>query len=411
MNICGNQQNQRGRKRSQKDLQINFELDATELMFFPKTHDGRPTARVPSSGEEFHRKKNYLEKIRPMSSSERRKHRAERDLRYLHQKSNKNVQPDGEVLDESKKLCAYHLTGPCNLVQCNRIHQMRTPRIFGVCKFYLTGICAKGDFCEYMHSDFPCRFYYLDLQHRNHSKEDECRLCHGGPLPQRLRQHFLKHISCWVKKLTERNPEEYEEKLNEFVNRFETKQLALANASKDSSQNVHTSPIKAVNEWCLEQLLSTKQIQKLADHQITTIVEIHRTPVDKLEELGLTVDQIYQITLKACEELKDSIEMEVIEEDLCMKIDTPESDESNSTPSPNSDFLGFSPNNSMTSVNDDSLEKSDIENKAESDSAPDATENFVASTSQVLNTTADDSMETDDSDSEALVINENENEC
>lgn len=403
-------QNQQFSANSQK---INFNLDATELMFFPNCHDGTPAVRVPSFGADLQRKTNYLEKIKNMSGEQRRKHRKDRDLRYLHKKATKEENVDAEKDEESKKLCLYHLTGHCNRNQCYRIHQMRIPRIFGVCKFYLTGTCTKGDFCEYMHSDFPCRFHYLNMEHPKQATE--CRFSHGGPLPQKLKDFFLKHIEHWVKERTKNNPNEFENQLNEFIDKyniFEANQIMLASESCQTNQSTECmEQHEEQYESFLHSVLSNDKVKRLKEQNITTTAQICRTPVDKLEELGLTMDEIYEITIKSSSELEHIVESS----DVSSETDKHEVeilqniDEVESSCSSKSDFPGFPSEIALPLTN--SFQSCDLrnENKIETNKLPSDEIDVLPSTSQ--SSDADHIFgtisESDDSDSEALIINEN----
>ena len=60
-----------------------------------------------------------------------------------------------------------------------------------LCKFYLMDCCAKKDKCLYMHSDFPCKYYYLGLKCQ---EKDKCLFSHGKPLTDQLRAILLKHL-------------------------------------------------------------------------------------------------------------------------------------------------------------------------------------------------------------------------
>lgn len=58
--------------------------------------------------------------------------------------------------------------------------------------------CAKREKCLYMHSDFPCKYYYLGM--KNHNK-DNCKFSHGKPLTDQLRNILLKHLETAPKEI------------------------------------------------------------------------------------------------------------------------------------------------------------------------------------------------------------------
>lgn len=288
---------------SQKRHRSEHALDGNELLFFPKNYDASPLNPQPLFGADLERERRYLETVKKMPIKNKRKYRAERDLRYLHKNAgnakNDSANPD-EIDDESLLFCVHHLTGKCNQATCKRIHQMRMPRLFGVCRFYLTDSCQKGDLCEFMHSEFPCRYFYLDLNHPKVTNDAECRFKHGGPLNKELSRYFKKHIELWVKDMTKSKPEEYEKKLNDFHTKFETKQFKLEQDSQTNRINSIVIP-KNSNVFSLENILTRKQFEMLAECRITSASEINKAPVDVLMSCGLTLDQIYEITMNTSE--------------------------------------------------------------------------------------------------------------
>lgn len=65
------------------------------------------------------------------------------------------------------------------------------PRKMELCKFYLMDCCAKREKCLYMHSDFPCKYYYLGLKCK---EKEKCLFSHGEPLTEELRAILMKHL-------------------------------------------------------------------------------------------------------------------------------------------------------------------------------------------------------------------------
>lgn len=58
--------------------------------------------------------------------------------------------------------------------------------------------CAKKDKCSYMHSDFPCKYYYLGMEC---IYKGACKFSHGKPLTEQLRNILLKHIETAPKEI------------------------------------------------------------------------------------------------------------------------------------------------------------------------------------------------------------------
>lgn len=273
-----------------------------ELMFFPSNYDPSPSCSQHLFDDDYNRKQNYLNKIKTMSNIDKRKHRAERDLRYLHKNAE---QPSHEQIieeydEESHLFCVHHLTGRCNKTSCKRIHQLREPRLFGVCKYFLSKSCTKGESCKFMHSEFPCRFYYLDLEHPKKSNKDECPFNHGGPLNKEMNLYFKKHIEHWVKDITSANPDDFEKKLNEFIERFDLKQIKL----EEDHNHDKTKTIKVPrhsDKFTWESCLVGNQSELLAGHGIDSFEKINNASVELLLKCGLKIDQIYKITVNTCD--------------------------------------------------------------------------------------------------------------
>ncbi|XP_050328658.1 protein suppressor of sable isoform X1 [Bactrocera neohumeralis] len=72
------------------------------------------------------------------------------------------------------------------------------PRKMELCKFYLMECCAKKDKCSYMHSDFPCKYYYLGMECPN---RETCKFMHEAPLSEQLRNILLKHLETAPKEI------------------------------------------------------------------------------------------------------------------------------------------------------------------------------------------------------------------
>lgn len=252
--------------------------------------------------EDLVKKRKYLATIASMSPEQKRKLRSQRDVRYSNKPPKKAT--EDEAAAEEKEFCYDHLIGRCRSeTECGRWHQLRPPRFFGVCKFYLTGCCANGESCEYMHEDFPCRFYYLDLPHPNSVDANNCRFRHGGPLPKRLYHYFKKQIAIWAKEITKEKMHEFDSTLKFYIDKFETKQLKLEQEEEEKQvDQINESPTETTNDnkFSMESILSSKQIKILADNHITTVAQINQVPIDDLIDFGLTIDQIYTITTNTC---------------------------------------------------------------------------------------------------------------
>lgn len=236
-----------------------------------------------------------------MSREEQRDLRSKRDARYLHKNATKPPEQSQSIENQSDgqektQLCFDHLIGRCATnSQCGRLHQMRHPRFFGVCKYYISGVCANGDSCQFMHEDYPCRFFHMDLDHPKNLDKNNCRFKHGGPLPERLLRYFKKQIEIWVKTNYKDKPEQIDNMLMTFLHKFEMKQAKL---QQEHNAEVMHSSAEVSNDggFFIGTILTSKQIKKLTEKNITTAAQINQIPIDDLLEYGLTMDQIYKIT-------------------------------------------------------------------------------------------------------------------
>lgn len=296
--------------KSQQKNQLQFQLSANELLFFPEQYDPKPKGAPTTDKNDLIRKMNYLKKIKKMLPGNQRHLRSERDARYLH----KNAMVSGtqslvHIDVNQEELCYDHLVDRCakngKINSCGRQHQLRNPRFLGACKFYMSGVCANGDLCQFMHDDYPCRYYYLDLAHPKLGNEENCRFKHGGPLSKRLYRNFKKQIEIWIKVMLKDKPEQIENFLMEYMDKLEVKHAQLeqkfGNGDNDSDSDSSTIDL-ARNGVKLDTILTSKQINTLLENNINTIAQINQIPIDDLIEFGLHMDQIYKITTTVCTE-------------------------------------------------------------------------------------------------------------
>lgn len=287
---------------------INAQLEGNELLFCKQFDSPEFTSTLMNDAT---RVKNYMQKVRGMSLQEQKDFRNARDIRYLHSKP-------AEVEHEERQFCPdqlnFHRT--CYGKDCGKWHQIRNPRIFGVCKFFIRGACNQGTNCNYMHGDFPCRYFYLDLEHPNDSRK--CLFMHGGPLPPRMSSFFINHLKHWTNESTENRLS-----MDELVERFERRQEFLRNQHRTGVPSngaeagvvgagvVGTGVVGAglvgaglvgagvlgTVDFSLDRVLSARQIALLAANGFTTAIQINRIPIDSLlDEYRLSMDQILQIS-------------------------------------------------------------------------------------------------------------------
>lgn len=226
-------------------------------------------------------------------------------------------------------------------------HRSNGPRKMELCKFYLMDCCAKREKCLYMHSDFPCKYYYLGLKCK---EQDKCLFSHGDPLTDELRVILLKHLETAPQEILGDFPRINRESAVKMVNATHQK---LLNKNKQSEQGgaadggeqipslldmmVHGGGDRSGggggsknrrSRWCdknpspvtgnggskasdnnsgedflslkyLNGVISQEQIANLEDMGIHNLDQISQLTVAQLNELGLSISQIHELQLNA----------------------------------------------------------------------------------------------------------------
>lgn len=279
------------------------QLDPNELLFFTEHLNVCPSDETASTAEEMHREQMYKLKIGKMSDTERRQSRAKRDIRYLHIQNNVPMASESPPADLP---CLHHVGGKCEHKVCIYNHQMRLPRQFGVCRFYLMNACTKGNACTHMHSEFPCKFFYLNMPHPKNIDADNCRFTHGDVLNENTKRFFLKQIEFWVKEKTAGDTGDFERQMNEMIARFEEQEQKMMSerhrkpetGKSNKSNAVDVATCSTVKTFALSEILNEAQIRRLADDNITSMERLRQMSVAELENYRLTIDQIYEIKSK-----------------------------------------------------------------------------------------------------------------
>lgn len=243
------------------------------MLFIPKKYNPSPLRRTCTQSNDEGRKRNYIEKIGAKTADEQRHFREKRDLRLLQPKANNTSKPsefDKEYEDE--------------------INCFRKPRFIGACKFYISGVCANGNLCEYMHEDFPCRYYHLGLKHPKSSDSSCCRFKHGGKLPVSLYHYFKNQIKIWVLNQTKDRPELFDSLHTDYIEKFELKQLQLEQ-QHENTNDAHVIDPSTDMSLSIDSLKSNFCLKE-AD-------QINKIPVDDLLGSGISPDQLHQITVES----------------------------------------------------------------------------------------------------------------
>lgn len=280
---------------------VQSQLDPNELLFFAEDLNVQPRDKIPPTDEEKHREKMFKFKISKMSETERRQFRTARDIRYLHKQNEAPTTTESSTADLP---CLHHVAGKCEHKVCIFNHQMRLPRQFGVCRFYLKNACTKGTACTHMHSEFPCKFYYLGMPHPNGVDADNCRFTHGDVLNENTKRFFLKQIEFWVKEKTVGDAEEFERQMNDMITRFEEQEQKILNGRQRQEEPGKLNPpavdvatFSSGETMALSEILNEAQVRRLLANKITSVDQLRQMSVAEMEDY-LTIDQIYEIKSK-----------------------------------------------------------------------------------------------------------------
>uniref|UniRef100_A0A336MGV0 CSON015078 protein n=1 Tax=Culicoides sonorensis TaxID=179676 RepID=A0A336MGV0_CULSO len=114
----------------------------------------------------------------------------------------------------------------------------REPRKMEICKFYLLDCCAKRDKCSYLHSEYPCKYYYLGMK----CPTKDCKFNHGKPLTDQFRGILLKHLETAPKEILGDFPRIGREKALKLMDAQHLKLLAKERNEKDPEGTLSNTP-------------------------------------------------------------------------------------------------------------------------------------------------------------------------
>lgn len=285
------------------------EFDPIERLFcFPPNSIETETSSIEGSSIDLMERNKYTTKITTKSYDEQRLLRRDLDLRQPENRKAKN-----NAMPSSEQPCLHHIEGYCNHKPCLFTHQMRLPRQINVCKFYLTDGCTKGNMCNFMHSEFPCKYFYLGIPHPKNLEEIKCRFHHGDVLNGNVRQALLRSIEFWIKEKNGSNLEKFEQEYSEMCKKLDEHEAILKERNILDNQETNNDSIDETveikdNGNCLQRILTKRQYEYLTEHGITSVDQLKRLSTSTLEEYGLNIDQIYEIKVKLKTEVESSVE-------------------------------------------------------------------------------------------------------
>lgn len=178
----------------------------------------------------------------------------------------------------------------------------------------------KQNRCNYMHEEFPCKFYYLGVPHDDDAQENMsetmCKFYHGPPLDTAMGNMLIKHVTTAPESILGDFPRFSGD---EATDRFNAQHLVLVqkygNKKGRSSAGKPTPKITPpkrsrwsaplndvdVNLSELSGILSSERIAHLACFGIERLDQLFDKTLGQLTEYGLSVMEIYGIQAKVME--------------------------------------------------------------------------------------------------------------
>jgi hypothetical protein len=89
-------------------------------------------------------------------------------------------------------ICKFYQEGRCTNENCPFRHEGPLKQKEEICKFYLSGVCQKGEDCIYSHDtkSFPCRFFFLGV-----CRQEKCKFSHEGEISEEKKKELKKICS------------------------------------------------------------------------------------------------------------------------------------------------------------------------------------------------------------------------
>lgn len=177
---------------------------------------------------------------------------------------------------------------------------------YDICKYYLKNNCHRSN-CNFMHSDFPCKYYYLGLK----CPAKTCLYLHGGVLSDFLKKVLVDHIQSASPSVLGKFNRYGRFKAGKLIDNFnEQLKNGVVNPvfqdeppAKRTRWDTKTDNYLSLNK--LERLLNSEQIQLLADKNIYSLEEIGKSlTIRQLKELNFTDAMIEELLLNI-KNLKD----------------------------------------------------------------------------------------------------------
>lgn len=207
-----------------------------------------------------------------------------------------------------------------------------------LCRFYYLDHCMKADNCSFMHSEFPCKFYYFGYECKDGKN---CKLLHGSALDSDMKQALWLHVMSAPANLLQRFPcfprvllkQNFDDRHNELIQMeqeglLEDDEPCLGKESvfDPVSSTLLSEVIKTASKTQvmgdaltklgeLVEILTTEQIALLASIGVETMDQLFLMGASSLLELGFDFDTLIKIGNYKEKQRKQSIYTTEIDEE------------------------------------------------------------------------------------------------
>lgn len=176
-----------------------------------------------------------------------------------------------------------------------------TPQ-YDICKYYLKNNCHRQSDCNFMHSDFPCKYFYLGLKC---PAKDNCLYLHGGVLSGFLKKVLVDHIQSAPQSVLGKFNRYGRFKAGKLIDAFNQRlQSGETNQDLSGEEPAMGKSDNYLSLSKLEGVLNTEQIQLLADNKIHSLDEISKLTIRQLKEFNFS-DQLIDKLLLNIKNLTD----------------------------------------------------------------------------------------------------------
>lgn len=189
-----------------------------------------------------------------------------------------------------------------------------------LCRYYYLDNCMRAENCSFMHSEFPCKFYYFGYECKD---GNNCKLLHGPALDPEMKQALWHHVMSAPANLLQRFPcfpqilleKNFEDRHNELIQMEQEGLLEVGEKSIETQEEGVSNPvsstllsevIKTVSKTQesgevfaklgeLMEILTPEQVTSLASIGVETMDELFKLGASSLLELGFDLDTMAKI--------------------------------------------------------------------------------------------------------------------